>query len=352
MVEPEFPPLLLSPCDEFVGDESLARVALNASKNIDSTKRCVLSAYDATNVRMLVSSVGKDAIGKIASTLAPWARNAWVIVLAFPNHAYAIDTRGTPIAASVSTKFCTLKDDAKLTYVPYKWSNTCNFVISMRMAHFMLSFKKCRVVNEMLTEMERNLAELKRALQSELESNEVLKKREKSMSDAHKSIVYDKRVECHRSSIIKKALARELTDVERVNGKLRSVVTELQSQNAQLRDETAELRAALAENATLRRENASLRKTADDADQAQLILKVAIQCHHYFTYDRYNSLHMRQNIYVEDGREKLPLRVLSSFPRLVSMCNGNIDIIKSACDLLDIKVDGNSSVLLEGAFRT
>ena len=70
-------------------------------------------------------------------------------------------------------------------------------------------------------------------------------------------------------------------------------------------------------------------------------LYIAIQCHHYFTYDRYTSEHMRKHIIpCTDGDllERFPLRVLADFPRIKKMCVGDIALVSRACRLLKLQV--------------
>ena len=87
-----FPPLLLSPCDEFVQDASLEKFALKACQTIQEDRCCIMSATDATNRQMLVSSVDIATLSSVAQAFAPWAEQAWVLILSFPHNAFAINT--------------------------------------------------------------------------------------------------------------------------------------------------------------------------------------------------------------------------------------------------------------------
>lgn len=324
MSDVAFAPLLLAPYDQFVCDDSLARVARKASNLVAPTKCCLLSALEPTNAHMLVSSVERAVLDRIASTLAPWAKSAWVIVLAYPNHAYAIDMRGKPMSSETRATSAALREPTQLSYIPYRWSSGCEYAISTRMAHFMPAFKRCRVSHALVASLRADVAALKESLQSELTSNERLTMREKSLVDARKSIALDRRTEARCASIANKALARELADVER----------ELFERCAGYAAELAALRSDVAAQTTVARTPL----TSEEREKTVVVLKVAVQCHHYFTHDRFSSTHMRLHILVEQGRETLPLSVLASFPRLMTMCGGDLAIIRSACDVLHMQV--------------
>lgn len=341
MADPEFTPLLLSPYDEFVGDASLARVATKVINNLPPQQRCVLSARDATNMHLLVSSVDSNVIDRVASTLVPWAKGAWIIVLAFPHHAYAIDIGGKAIVSPVNSKFAAIDPNTRISYIPYKWPQACNFAISMRMANFCLAYKKCRTYGDIVADLEKECATLKASLQSELEINEMLasraQKREKKLLDAQratqKSVNAHGRLaalECQRTATVETTFAHELRAMEHDNAGLCA-------ENGRLRKEMSSLESRI--------ELLGLNAHKRNKFTTETVLQVALQCHHYFTYDRFSSSHMRKHIVAENGREELPIGVLSSFPRLIAICDGDVDVIKAACRLLHVRVEGGSVII-------
>jgi hypothetical protein len=78
-------------------------------------------------------------------------------------------------------------------------------------------------------------------------------------------------------------------------------------------------------------------ETVEVAKVMQLV-KIALQCNHYFTIDRFSRPHFRDHICHTDRGECIPVDVLSNFPRLRLLCDGDKVIIGAACALLELCV--------------
>ena len=291
-----FPPLLMAPCDVFDGDPSLRKVA-EASLRCKSDKNydVLIAADDEGNTKFSV--LAPPALHRVASALVPWAQRAKVIVIAFPHNAYACDAKGKPFPAPHTAKVVALPDEppARLEYASCMWTPACEAIVETRLAHFKLAYKRCGVAVEAMDSLLVERDALKASLASELAQAEALRKRfdeaiKKREVKASKRLLADKDRE---QKALVELFARELCNMERAS-----------------------------------------KASRDDDDLARAI-QIARQCDHYFSHDRYSSLYFREQLQVGvDGKECVPISTIASFPRLKMLCEGNAQLIETACRAL------------------
>ena len=71
-----------------------------------------------------------------------------------------------------------------------------------------------------------------------------------------------------------------------------------------------------------------------DPSAVHLLLLVALQCRHYFTKDVYRSHHFRS---LMDESNGVPLGEICKFQRIRTLCQGNMFVVRAACDLIGAK---------------
>ena len=70
------------------------------------------------------------------------------------------------------------------------------------------------------------------------------------------------------------------------------------------------------------------------------LVKVAVQCAHYFQYDRFSNEFMRGSLVHDGATEGIRLATLLEFPRMRVLCEGDINMLRAACTLLEhVRVD-------------
>lgn len=293
---------------------------------------------DTKNDVFLVSSVNQRVINGVAESLAPWAKGARVLVLAYPCHAYAVDTKGACLPANASASF-DAKSDRLTAYRPLSWTPSCQNAILMRNAHS----KEHRENYVRQRTLEDQIARLKESLQGELILNEQLGEKLGNMENMTK-----------HASKASERLRKHKQDVAATSCVLLSELHHLESEIVTVKGQVEELSSELAlvdlELQTVRSE-----KGSNDAKLAALeydvglLVQVAMQCFHYFMYDRFTSPYMQQHICIKNGVEHFPLCILAGFPRLVALCDGDVDVIRFACGCLGFDVSEDTVAL--GSYR-
>ena len=310
-----WPPLLLAPSNSFAWDESLMHIASSIMKNRTDVQRCVLSATDCCNINFFVSSVDASVMDAVTAALAPWAKGAVALVLGFPTNAYAIREDGRPIHHSEKARLAAIADQGAVAYTPYRWNQRCTDILTARIAHFHLAYTKSRTALQVYEDGVKERDALKCSLQSELARTESLEKEVESLTRRARRIEAAHRKRCDD---------RDKAAAHAMKATIATLARELEGAD---------------EMAVGRQNGESPASELPDDDIADsVVLRVALQCRHYFAYDRFSSEHMRKQIAWIDGEECFPIAALAAFPRMVELCGGDAKLIVRACRLLELRV--------------
>lgn len=321
------PPLLLTPRVDFWHDASLyeflgKRVHAFMRRAGTKTPGVLAIAQNSTNTHFYISSVTPEILQLVCRTFArrfDKAGRIRVAVLAFPANRCLIDSCGSMLDTSFRSAAPSLVQSVQFS--PLQWSMACTEILHLRDEHMAMCYQRYQVTQEVYADLCAERDELKSALADELmrgESSARMLQRELHRRASH-------RAESKRKS---NEVAAALSERDAARAVARQTAQALR----QLAKEHRNLKTAVA--------SALARFQVQTVEVAKLmqLLKVALQCKHYFTVDRFSSTHFREHISHTERGESVPVSVLSEFPRIRLLCDGDKTTIGAACALLDLCV--------------
>jgi hypothetical protein len=315
------PVLLQSPIASFT-EVTLADLVSQIHRHRRDHRGVCAISENEENRSFVVSSIGTETMTPLARAFAGAnirAAKVKIIVLLFPHHICAADERGRAITIANATGEPVVLAHRRV-FKPLVWNDHLNDTINARLQMrptmeimqrqandgLALASLKIKMGEELVREeaenaqlaaVNRKLATTTRRLNEALERVNALEKKKKALGDA---------LQCMYKTA--KALRSEMQTT-------RHSVDELLSTHA---------RESSAVNTSL---------------LAQLV-RVAVQCAHYFQYDRFSNEFMRGSLIHDGATEGIRLATLLEFPRMCVLCEGDINMLRAACTLLEhVRVD-------------
>lgn len=322
------PPLLLQP-RSFALDPNCHRrlqqkLCAGCTHSCNQSNGMIAISENRANDTFFISSICKSSVVEIASVLAmlPSVRvgTATLVILTYPHHICLLNAGGRSLTTDRNTPPKSSSIDASSTreayrWIPFKWSQACGDVISARAENqymYTSVTKACVAANE--------LTAVRALLAKSLFDNEALelayKVLQHSVSEKIRHVVQRRDEALKREQVLTNTIIR-----------LKSTMTSVRAEYQELR---ATVNVQLAQFARA--------MSAVECNQLAQLAKIAVQCAHYFSHDRFSSLYFRQQL-VRDkfDREGLPLETLAKFPLVCALIADNDPslMLGAACALLD-----------------
>ena len=297
-------------------------------------------AYSRCNDRFLISSVSQTVVRAVC---ASFMRNmssdsVRIVILSFPQNAITVKDDGTLDSTGCTSTTNSVLKICEQPFVPFKWTAECTDIVRRRVDDMQFVYKKYEVMQEMLDNATREIAELKRSLGDELIAKE------------------DRKTNANRES---RRACKKVEDLQRMLDAERMRTSKLIIANAALKTSIGRAREYAADVARqyrtlqtfIKQRMDKMATSMNEMETSNIIqlLKVTLQCNHYFTTDRFTSIYFRRHIRRDaNGTERIMVSTVAMFPRLRLLCAGDHGIISAACNLLDLQVK-DGWILLQNA---
>lgn len=271
---------------------------------------------DDDNSSFTISSMSLEAIRSVTEAFAPSSMRhhakVKVLILLHPHHLCAGDEAGRCI--SNSNDMSIALDSSRRTFSALVWSTTMQEIIRGRMIH-----RPVMQVMYKSTMHGQDIEVLRTKLGDELIQHENTK------------------MELEKVRLLLEGERKQLKHLESKKKLLEASVSKMHHGLCAIRDEFQHMRRATTKLLTL---HSTEIKAVDTTLLAQLV-RVAVQCAHYFRFDRFSSAHMRRSLITsEEGVEGISFATLLLFPRMRDMCVGDSTMLRTACALLDdVRID-------------
>lgn len=314
------PVLLQSPIASFTELTLVDLVSQIHRHRKDHRGVCAISENEQ-NGSFVVSSIGTETMTPLARAFAGAnirAAKVKIIVLLFPHHICAADAHGRAI--TIATKEEPIVLAQRRVFKPLVWSEHLDETIKARLQMRPTMEIMQRQANDGLA-----LASLKMEMGEQLVREEA--------ENAQLAAVNRKLATTTRR--LEGAVER-VNALEKKNKLLEAALQGMCKTAKALRSEMESTRHSVRELLSTHGRESS----AVNTSLLTQLVKVAVQCAHYFQYDRFSNEFMRGSLVHDGATEGIRLATLLEFPRMRVLCEGDINMLRAACTLLEhVRVD-------------